>query len=253
MDAHRKLRYLQALELDVWLPHTTMPGARPGSLVGRRAAPPAASQGTAAVSRSQRRATPGQSRAVAPALSAVQQSLETKNRDKTRVVKSIDPAPAQQQPASRPAQDTVPPALFLLNCPGRLLLVDSSPSTHEQQGLLRNIMFALTAVKPAEYQSIPFDWTSLAASGGKSDEILHGIVDRSTAEGGAGVLLMGSEAKAAFGCNVAPGQRVELSAYGRAVAAVVTYSSAELLQNPALKAQAWSHAQVLLGDAALLT
>ncbi len=247
MNSARRLQYLTALDIVPLRPHRSVPGAKPSALVTRRKAEPASTLQQGVVER-QPQAPSGQGRPRAADMlgSTAASAKPRRTRHSTPKAPQTPEQPQADVTKQTPAQAAPSAAaFFVLECPAELLIVDLGHHSDAQLQLLRNIMFALTRRPMEEYRALPVDWAQTSIAGDVAD-VVRGLVDRSAVQyNTARLLLMGEAAQQLFCPQPGHGVLQAISDSHPGLSAVGTYSSADLLQQPLLKAETWQHVQAL--------
>lgn len=241
--------------IDCWRPHVQLPGALSAPVYVRAAAkkPPLAQ-----ASRTSGRAVAPETRPTSKAPRRTAAEILTQAPAQARAA-----APAKHSPAAEPARQALTGAvsavandaqlnLLLLECPGHCLIIDDAHDSREQQALLQNLMFAISAQPQASYRVTLFDWASIVPQGGQITDVLRGIVDRAVNHHAIRtILVMGDSSRTLFECDATAAGLITTPAWlSSAVQVIVTHSSKKLLLEPAMKADTWSQLQGVLRNAA---
>ncbi|MFK7731948.1 MAG: hypothetical protein AB8B48_10070 [Pseudomonadales bacterium] len=250
---NQRQEYLSVMGIDSWKPHVQLPGALQSPIYVRTVPLPIAKEALQTPTNSPAGAVETRNAAKIPRRTAANILNETpvQARAPAPVQQNTVPAPARQAKAQATLTDA-PLSLLLLECPGHCLIIDDAHRSREQQALLQNLMFALSAEPPANYRITPFDWASIPPQGGAPEDVLRGIVDRAVNQHAIStIMLMGESSLKLFECGAGTVGVVKTPAWLSGSAQLVaTHSSKDLLGEPALKAETWAHIQAALNSTA---
>ncbi|MGI9295991.1 MAG: hypothetical protein ACR2PS_18565 [Pseudomonadales bacterium] len=247
MEASRRQHYLSAMGIDCWVPKQQLPGAAPGRVLVRKAieqtaalqdmpgSPPGHGSNTSDSGAEQSPATRLQREltGTAPAQNTIAQT-----------------SPRQPQVAGQAGASF---QLAFYAWAPELLVVDQIEDARMQQQLIGNLLFALGHTSLQRKQPDYFEWPM---PGGRRaltlspHEMIFGVLQRMTEQHKPKhILIMGKlgaqHVLGADGSEFTPGAPLASSPLYPGVSIITTHSSAELLQNPQLKAETWQHLQSL--------